>query len=160
MISFLLAGKSPAQPWSSTLQQQAYQAVQASVMGDYNTVLTYTYPGLVKLVGGPQNMLALLKQQAFPAISQPIHVLIEQPGPIYPAGKELHALVPYLLTIPQKQKSIRLRGYQLALSANLGRHWYFVPTDQLTEVYIHLLFPNFNPRLKLPQTRPLFRGQS
>ncbi|MVM32470.1 hypothetical protein GO755_20670 [Spirosoma sp. HMF4905] len=149
-ISCLLSGQSLSQSLPDILQQQAYKAVQASVQGDYKTVLTFTYPRLVDLLGGPKKMLAVLKQQAPPMSTEPIHILIEKPGTIYKAGKELHALVPYVLTIPQKPSFVQLRGYQLAVSMNKGKHWYFVPTDQLTEASIHRLFPIFNPRLVIP----------
>lgn len=149
-ISCLLARPMMAPPRPAIIRQQAYQAVQASLQGDYSTLLTYTYPRLIELGGGPEKMLAMMKQQGSPAPAPPIHIRIEQPGPIYPAGQELHVLVPYVLTIDQKPNAVRLRAYQLAVSQNRGKHWYFVPTDLLTPTRIRTLFPVFNARLKIP----------
>lgn len=138
------------QPRPVIIRQQAYRAVQASLQGDDSTLLTYTYPRIIELGGGPKKMRALMKQQSFPAPAGPVHIRIEQPGPIYPAGRELQVVVPYVLTIYQKPNAVRLRAYQLAVSQNGGKHWYFVPTDLLTPARIRTLFPVFNPRLKIP----------
>lgn len=85
-ISCLLVQPTLSQPRPVIIRQQAYQAVQASLRGDYSTLLAYTYPRLVQLGGGGDEMRTLIKQQGTSVATQPIHIQIEQPGPIYPAG--------------------------------------------------------------------------
>lgn len=58
LLSWLGLQQAATQPLPVIIQQQAYQAMQASVGKDYKTVLSFTYPRLVELMGGPKTMLA------------------------------------------------------------------------------------------------------
>lgn len=132
-------------------------AMEAAVVGDPETIVNGTYPGLVEKVGGRDAMrsmvvrnlkdlegrgMAVLKTEIV-SISEPLQ-----------AGDELHSIVRARRTVKAPGGRQIQDTFMIAVSGDAGESWTFVDGPQLKPSHIQALFPNFNPALELPETSP------
>ena len=138
---------------TAVIRTEAQVLAQATMNYDAETMFKYSYPKLVEMIGGKTRFIQQFKMSTDNLKSQGIvikSVVMGEPGTIYTAGTELHALVPQETIIDQKGVEIKSKNYLLAVSSNGGKQWYFINLDSFKEESIRLLFPNFNPQLKIP----------
>lgn len=154
ILGFLITFQVIAQnSLTSVIRTEAQVLALATMNYDAETLYKYSYPKLIEMVGGKTRFLQQFKLSSDNLKSQGIvikSVVMGEPGTIYTAGTELHALVPQETTIEQKGIEIKSKNYLLAVSSNGGKQWYFINLDSFKEESIQLLFPNFNPQLKIP----------
>ncbi len=127
---------------------------------NYQTLVKYTYPKVVEMVGGEENLLESVKNAIEGAEAQGLilkDVIMGEPQKLYTAGTELHCLVPQTVIMESSVDVITSNTYLLAVSTDKGKNWYFLDTAMLSEQYIAHLFPNFNNQLQIPvPTQPVF----
>jgi hypothetical protein len=81
------------------------------------------------------------------------------PLAIVKAGDELHAILPQeqVIEIAAKRGELRAPGHLLGASSDGGKTWRFIDAAPLTADNVRQVFPNFNPKLKLPaKAQPTF----
>lgn len=139
----------------NVIKQQALIVAKATKMQDYATVIKYTHPALIKMVGGNDAMMKLLTTTMKTVAEQGIQidsVSLGQPGNFFKAGEEIHCLVPQDVIMKfGNDKKIIAKGYLIAISNDKGFNWSFLNlTEELNNETIIKLLPNFNQELKLP----------
>ena len=125
---------------------------------DYATLAKYTYPKIVELMGGRDNMIAILtkgveemKRQgySFKSVSVALTPLKAK------AGKEIHTIVAQTIVMGVPGGTLTSNSYLLSITADEGKTWHFVDTAQMTDMdKIKVVFPNYNPDLKIPKKDP------
>ncbi|AMR33779.1 hypothetical protein A0256_21240 [Mucilaginibacter sp. PAMC 26640] len=138
---------------TAIIKRQANLMAQATFKGDYKTTIAFTYPALITLSGGKEQLqrlitdrMAKLKYQGITGFSGGI----ASPGKFYTAGNEIHCLVPediYIRTAAGRYKS---RSYLLGISADNGQNWTFIDVGNMPPEVLHRLLPNFNKDLIIP----------
>lgn len=133
----------------------------AFMTSDYKTLVRYTYPKVVQMMGGQKQMTEFLdksisemKEQGFSFKSVQIGLTDQRAK----AGKEIHALVLQRLVMSVPGGSLTAPSYLLAISADGGKQWHFVDTAPLNDkAKLRAIFPQFNPALKIPdKQQPIF----
>jgi hypothetical protein len=111
-------------------------------------------------MGGKDKMINLISKEMQRIEDQGVVFLelsIGEPEEVYKAGEEIHCLVPQKVILENNDGKIISRSHLLAVSADLGKNWYFVDIAQLTSENVTVLFPKFNSDLKIPvKTEPEF----
>jgi hypothetical protein len=135
--------------------------VDAFMNSEYKTLVKYTYPKVVQMMGGEQQMINIvdksiseMKEQGYSFKSVQIGLTNQR----VKAGKEIHALVLQTLVMSVPGGSITAPSYLLAISANGGKQWHFVDTAPLNDkAKLKAIFPYFNLALKIPmKQQPIF----
>src|SRR5690349_10884178 len=78
---------------SKKIKEQAELTAKALLQDDYETLLRYTYPKLIEMVGGPDRMISLIKKGKTEMAQQGISfetVTIGLPSKTVKAGEENH----------------------------------------------------------------------
>ena len=122
--------------------------------GRLDEFVSYTYPGLIKLMGGKEKMVEVLQkglaemaEQGFRFLSGKVGV----PTQVVKAGPEIHALLPMSQIMSAPGGELHVESHMVAVSSNGGQTWTFIDTGKMTPENIRTVLPNFNPELKLPR---------
>ena len=108
-----LAGvvNSPAQipDAAKNLKQQAEKAGASMVHGDYKVLAKYTYPAIVKMMGGAENMAATVKKLMENMTAQGVSfedVTFGEPTRIIKNGNELQSTIAQHLKMKVKENKL------------------------------------------------------
>lgn len=135
------------------IKRQANMIAAATFKGDFKTVIDYTYPALIELSGGRDQMQKLITDRIKDLKSQGIISFegsVGSPGHIYKAGDELHCLLPEEIIFRTNAGRYLARSYMLGISKNNGKSWTFMDVGSMPADVLHRLLPNFNDDLKIP----------
>ena len=138
---------------SSTARRDAQASFDAFLKGDVEKFASFMYPGAVKLLGGKEKMVAMLRRgledmkaqgTRFKSAnaSEPEHVVI--------AGQDLLTIVPVKQVMIVPDGELHISSHLLGISSDNGKSWTFVDTVKLTPENVRSVVPHFNPDLKLP----------
>jgi hypothetical protein len=126
---------------------------QAFHQGDLERFAAYTYPGLLKLLGGKQKMVATVKKGLSDMAADGARfksATVGAPTQLVPVGAELHAMLPLnqVMTVPGGE--LHLEGHLLGVSSDGGKTWTFIDAEKLTAENVRKVLPNYDPRLEIP----------
>ena len=145
-----------AQVDNKVIKQQAEQTSKALLQGDYETVVKFTYPKIVEMLGGREKMVAMLRDGKAQMDAQGMgieSVSFGEPSLTVKAGEEIHCLVPQTLLMTVPGGKMKAESWLLAISTDKGTHWYFLDTAQMTMENIKGFVPHYNAELKIPETK-------
>ncbi len=162
-----LQGLLPARAWAASPAETAEAArreggamYEALRLGRLEAFAGYTYPGVVKQMGGKAEMVAVLRKGIADMADQGFRFVsgkVSPPVQIVKAGKEVHALLPMAQVLSAPGGELHLSGHLLGVSADGGKTWTFIDTAKLTPEEVREVLPTFNTELKLPRkTDPKF----
>lgn len=160
----LPAMSAPSKDMGEAAQRDGNAMYEAFRVGRLDDFATYTYPGLLKLMGGKKKMIALLEKgradmekQGFRFVSG----VVAAPIALVEAGTELHALLPLNQVLTAPGGALHAAGHLLGISSDGGKTWTFIDAANLTPETVRQVLPNFNPQLKLPRnSEPKFIPKS
>jgi hypothetical protein len=127
-----------------------YQAFQK---GDLERFAAYTYPGIFKLLGGKQKMIALVKKGLSDMAADGVRfksAAVGAPTQLVAVGTELHAMLPLKQVMTAPGGEVHVDGYLLGVSSDGGKTWTFIDADKLTADNVRQVLPNYDPRLEIP----------
>ncbi|MEL6675244.1 MAG: hypothetical protein AAFR61_23750 [Bacteroidota bacterium] len=153
----LIPGWLKAQDEASLIRESAEKIAQATLDLDFSQIVTFTYPGLVELMGGKDQMITLMesslggmKEQGFVIES----VEIGQPSKRVKAGEEIHCLVPQKLAMTFSGGTIITESDMIGISQDQGKSWTFLGTSNMTTEQLLAILPEYNvDELGLPQSK-------
>ncbi len=133
---------------------------EATISGNYQALAKFTYPKIVEIMGGQEQMAEIIEKEIQQLENQGItlvSVKLGTPEKVYKAANELHCLVPQTIVLKLNAGNMAQESFLLAVSQDAGKNWYFVDTAQLTNDSARQLFPAFNQDLKIPAPKePVF----
>lgn len=145
-----------ASPESDAAKKQAQQCADASVAKDYEKVIGFTHPALIKIAGGKEALRkaleAAMKQLAELGIS------IEKTG-IKSAtdpkkvGNALVSLVTQEATVRTKDGKVTQESILIAYSYDKGKNWVFADTAEMDQATYEKLFPELKGVIALPEKK-------
>lgn len=149
-----------SQDFSKSIKESATVCVDATISGDYKTLLEYTYPPLVSLLdslaGGPGKGGQLIEQQMKALQTEGIYIdsgFIGEPTPSVKAGSELHAVIPISMYMSAEKLHFKQESYMIGVSSDGGKSWTFVNGSPNDDEMIAHLFPHWNSALELPEKK-------
>ena len=138
---------------TKNIKDQAELTAKALMHDDYETLLKFTYPKVMEMVGGPERMISLIRNGKVEMKKRGIgfeSVTIGEPSKVVIGGKEMLCLIPQTIFMKAPDGKIRKDSYLLGVSQDNGNHWFFIDTVNLTMENVRLVVPDYNSDLKIP----------
>ncbi|TDQ09769.1 hypothetical protein [Pedobacter metabolipauper] len=156
-LFILSVGLTAQSQYTAKIKKAADVVAKATIEGDYTTAINCMYPPAVKMGGGKQAMIALLKKtmedlekdgQGFKSASN------GEPGEVYRSGKELHSVVPQYMEMKYKDGYLSFTTSMLAVSQDEGKTWTFVSAGNIEPERLKKMFPALNKNLVIIKSTP------
>jgi hypothetical protein len=135
------------------IRREAGKCAAAWQCNDYEGVLAFLPPQVIKQSGGKKAALKKIKSQFNKAEEygvQSIGFSAGQPATPKVLGQWLTALVPLTVVLHRTPLNVTQQTHLLALSADQGKRWYFVPLYHTTQAKLNLWFPEFAGKIIVP----------
>lgn len=156
----LLTTPSFAQVDTAIIKEQAELTAKALLNDDYETVIRFTYPKVIEMVGGGEKMIAIMKKGKSEMRDKGISfdkVTIGTPSRTVIAGDEIHCLVPQTVYMKVPDGKMKTETQLIAVSQDKGINWFFIDAVNLNKDNIKRVLPNYNFDLMLPaKKQPVF----
>jgi hypothetical protein len=158
LFALLLPMALRAQNLPTTIKVQAMDMASAIMKNDFNTFVKYMHPKVVDFAGGKAMMKAKMDSayvtmKRFGAGFKSYH--IGDPGPIVSYKKVLQAVLPQSTVITTPMGEMQVETSLLVISADKGRHWWFIDTNVYRAEKLKSILPELSPQLVIPpRTKP------
>jgi hypothetical protein len=148
---------------SQNLTQQVNKMGAAFVSGDYTTFANYTYPLILKSMGGAAKMAAVLTKSTNDMKAQGMsftNITFDEPSKIVKSGKELQATIAQHTEIKLPLGRIISTSTLIAISIENGKNLTFIDTSNKDLATLHMAIPTLSPSIKIPPQKPPVRLSS
>ncbi len=155
---FIVINSIAQNTYSDTIKLQANLFVQATKENDFKTIVNYTNPKLVELLGGKDslyvkisNSMVLLQQEGlrYKSIELDIFKIIK-------TNKNLwYAVIPQKIIQINSQGQIITETFLFATSINQGENWFFMDEERFRK-YKDTLFEKVQIELECPEKNQCF----
>lgn len=145
---------------SQNLKAQAEKMASAFVSGDYKTFANYTYPLVLKSMGGAAKMADVLSKTTANMKAQGMafsKITFGDPSTIVKSGKELQATLAQHTEIKLAQGRIVTTSTLIAVSTDNGVNWTFIDTSNKDMATLRKALPNLSPSIVIPPAQPPVR---
>lgn len=143
-----------------SIRREASKCAAAWQRNDYEGVLAFLPPQVIKQSGERKAALKKIKGTFNKAEEYGVQHIDFSPGqPTNPRtiGKWLTSLVPLTVVLHRTPLDVTQETHLLGLSADQGKHWFFVPLYQTTQSKLNRWFPELGGQLVVPgDTEPSF----
>jgi len=142
------------------VKDQAAKMSQALIRGDYKTFVHYTYPGIVKMSGGPDQLAAQLKTVMSQMKAGGVVVTGVSFGAVskvVTSGKELQCTLEQHTAMNVPDGKIVSTTTLICLSEDGGKNWTFVDTSNKDMAMIRQVLPNLSNQIVVPKAQPPVR---
>lgn len=142
------------------LKQQATKMGVAFVSGDYTTFANYTYPLILKSMGGAVRMADVLTKTTNDMKLQGMsfsNITFDEPSKIVKSGKELQATIAQHTEIKLAQGRLVSTSTLIAISTDNGSNWTFIDTSNKDMATLRKALPNLSPTITIPPQQPPVR---
>ncbi|MEJ2880400.1 hypothetical protein [Pedobacter sp. GR22-6] len=157
LIAFITWGIAVQAQDTAIVKQQAQIMLTAFLKGDLNTLVNYTYPKVVSMMGGKAKMMSMIKTgtEKMKEVGTSFRSgTIGKVSKIYPSGKELHCTVDQNLIMGVKGGYLTTDSQLLGISGDNGKTWTFITLSNLNSTQLKQLFPEFNKALVVKKAAP------
>ncbi|HET7118655.1 MAG TPA: hypothetical protein VFI29_19320 [Hanamia sp.] len=145
---------------AQNLKQHAGKMGAAFVSGDYKTFANYTYPLILKSIGGAGKMAAILTKTSNDMHAQGMsfsNITFDEPSKIVKSGKELQATIAQHTEIKLSQGRLLSTSTLIAVSKDNGVNWTFIDTSNKDIATLRNVLPNLSPLITIPPQQPPVR---
>ena len=135
------------------IKREAGKCAAAWQRNDYEGVLAFLPPRVIQQSGGRKTALKKIKSTFNKAEEYGVQRIDFSPGqPSSPqtVGKWLTSLIPLSVVLHRMPLDVTQETHLLGLSADQGKHWFFVPLYQTSQTKLYLWFPEFAGKLIIP----------
>jgi hypothetical protein len=153
MLGLLLPAVLAAADAGATLRREVARCAAAWQREDYAGILSYVPPRVVQRTGGRAATLRELKARFVQARAFGVDRLEAIPGAPArprPIGPWLTALVPVTAILHGPHVDLTQPTVVLGISADQGKHWYFVPLHDTTPAELNAWFPELAGKIVIP----------
>ncbi|MBV4358993.1 hypothetical protein [Pinibacter aurantiacus] len=158
--SFVMVGYSQVKDEDTLLnimQQQAMKMAQALLKEDYRAFTKFTYPKLVQISGGYNEMATLIEKEISGMKKQGFKIddiKVDSPSHIFRNGKELQCTVLQHLYMTVQSKKVMSTSSLIAFSSDNGLNWTFLDANNKPIETIKKIAPNLSSQIVIPKQRP------
>lgn len=151
------AGKQSGYP---RLKTQAEETAQASLNGDFEKLVDYTYPAVIEMGGGKDKTVAFLKnefQQLKSEGFEIVSVVIGDASRIEKLENQLFALIPMKITLKVPQGKAASESTLVGISNDNGENWKFI--SGVSQDKFKKIFPKAAQIIQIPEEKmPVVTG--
>jgi hypothetical protein len=140
-----------------TVRQEAQKCADALLAGNYETVIGYTHPRIVQLMGGKGPMLDTLKRGTKDMAAKGVAIeKIAISVPLDPKTSDglLYAMIPETMTIKAPGGTITKENMMVGLSYDSGKKWVFIDADALTDPATKAALPELVGKITQTAQKP------
>ena len=137
----------------AVVKREAGRCAAAWERSDCERILAYLPPQVIRQSGGRAAVLLQIKGQFARAREYGVEqweALPGQPSPPKPVGRWLTSIVPATVVLHRGPLDLTQETHVLALSADQGKHWYFVVLFHVTQKELNAWFPEFAGKIVVP----------
>jgi hypothetical protein len=146
--------------YSKILKSDAVKMANALLEKDYNMFCDYTYPQVVKMVGGKQKMMNTLKTATLEMEKEGysfLKVTIGEPTEIFISKNELQATITQELEMKVPEGKLVTISTLIAISTTKGKKWHFIDASNKNISELRKALPSLSKELIIPiQSKPVF----
>lgn len=144
--------------FNSFAQQAAQIKAAAQIMatatlnGDYKALAKYTHPKVVKMMGGQDKMITVVKQGLEQMKTQGYKiesVKVGNPGKVITTPSGLYSALSQSTVLNVNGKKLSNTSTLLANSADKGKTWSFVDAGGMTDAQLKQIFPDVVGKLEI-----------
>lgn len=149
----LLPAAMHAADFRPVIKREAGKCAAACQRNDYEGVLAFLPPQVIKQSGGHKAALKKIKTQFSLAREYGVErmdFLHGQPATPKMIGRWLTAMVPLTVVLHRTPLDVTQQTHVLALSADQGKRWFFVPLYQTSQAKLNSWFPEFVGKIIVP----------
>ncbi len=142
------------------IKQQATKMGLSFISGDYKTFANYTYPLILKSMGGAAKMVAVLTKSTNDMKAKSMsfsNITFDEPSKIVKSGKELQATIAQHTEIKLSQGRLVSTSALIAVSIDNGINWTFIDTSNKDMATLKKAMPNLSNALTIPPPQPPVR---
>jgi hypothetical protein len=135
------------------IKREAGKCAAAWQRSEYEKILAYMPPQVIQQSGGPAAVLREVKAQFAQAREygvEQLEAIPGQPATPKPMGRWLTSLIPLTVMVHRAPLDLTQKTHVLGLSADQGKHWYFVLLYQMTQKDLNARFPEFAGKFIIP----------
>ena len=135
------------------IRREAGKCATAWQRNDYEGVLAFLPPQVIKKSGGQKAALKKIKTQFNLAREYGVDrmdFLHGQPASPKMIGRWLTAMVPLTVVLHRTPLDVTQQTHLLALSADQGKRWFFVPLYETSQAKLNSWFPEFAGKVIVP----------
>jgi hypothetical protein len=145
---------------NANLKQQSSKMGAAFVAGDYKIFANYTYPLILKSMGGAARMIEVLNRTTNDMKAKGIsfsNITFDEPSKIVKGSKELQATIAQHTEIKLPQGRLVSTSTLIAVSTDNGVNWTFIDTSNKDMATLRKALPNLSPAITVPPQQPPVR---
>lgn len=145
---------------SQNLSEQAGKMGESFVSKNYKTFASYTYPLILRSMGGASKMVEVLNRTTNEMKTKGMsfsNVTFDEPSKIVKKGKELQATIAQHTEIKLPQGKLINTSTLIAVSTDNGVNWTFIDTSNKNIETLRKTFPNLDKSITIPPQQPPVR---
>ena len=142
---------------AQNLKQQSLKMGSAFIGGDYRTFAHYTYPLILKSMGGASKMVAILTKGTNDMRAQGMNfnnITFDEPSKIIKSGNELQATIAQHTDIKVPNGRAVSTSTLIAISTDNGINWTFIETSNKDMSTLKKALPNLSSSIRIPVPLP------
>ncbi len=138
---------------ADTVRKLVQQMLQATVKGDYETVLDMTLPRVVNMMGGKQAALKTVNEQLKKLKESGVYFEMKEVGtPTFAkADQDIYSATPIGMVLKGGSKNVTVNSAIIVISEDGGKSWKFINMDATGEAGLRKFLPNLPKDFKLPK---------
>lgn len=145
-----------ASPETDAAKKQAQQCADASVAKDYDKVIGFTHPALIKVAGGKEALRKALEAAMKQAAELGVSIEKTSIGGVTApknVGNALVSLVTQEATVRTGEGKLMQESILIAYSYDKGKNWVFADTAEMDQNMYEKLFPELKGVIPLPEKK-------
>jgi hypothetical protein len=138
---------------TDTVRKLVQKMMQATVDGDYNTVLDMTHPKVLNMMGGKEAALKTVNEQLKKLKESGLQFEMKEVGtPTFAkADQEIYSATSIGMVMKGLGKKVTVSSAIVGISEDRGKTWKFINMDATGEAGVRKFLPNLPKDFKLPK---------
>ena len=139
------------------IKQEAQNCAKAALTSDYDTIVRYTHPRIVKGMGGKEAMIGVLKSgmsQMHADGAEFLDVTIGKPEDPKKIGAWITSIVPQHQVLKVRGGKLYSDATLLGISEDNGKHWVFIDLGPVSKEQFGQVFPELAGKITMPEKKP------
>ncbi len=127
--------------------------VKAFINKDYNTLLRYTHPNIIKIAGGKTKIIQLISKELSTIENDGFKftkVVVDKPLQVIKSEKNYQAILPQTIVLTKFNNNAGSTSHLWAISYNQGKTWFFSDANTRPRKQLEALFPEMDKKLNIP----------
>lgn len=144
---------SAVEPEAETVQQDVVRMNRALYSGDAKTLIRYTNPKLIEMLGGHAQAEQALKQGAMQLVGRMSVESLDFPTPptFFESAESRFVFVPTLSVVSVQGQRVESLNFQLGARSKTGEQWTYVEGSRITHENVRTFFPDFPEGVEFPK---------